>query len=106
MKKYDRQFVNDMVYQQILHSVFANCGNLLVKIALERTVAISLMLAAASISVLAAAFCGYRTLDKSEYLMIIFLFFSSKQYVVTPHLNHLEKLSLIITKYSLSGLSF
>ena len=28
-----------------------------------------------------------RALNKREYLMIIFLIFSSKPYVVTPHLN-------------------
>ena len=30
-----------------------------------------------------------RVLDKREYLMIFFSYFSSKPYVVTPHLNRL-----------------
>ena len=34
--------------------------------------------------------CSHRALDMREYLIIIFfLFFSLKPYVVTPHLNHL-----------------
>ena len=32
---------------------------------------------------------NFRALDKKEYLMIIFSYFSSKPYVVTPHLNRL-----------------
>ena len=32
-----------------------------------------------------------RALNKREYLMIIFFYLSSKQYVVSPHLNRLVK---------------
>ena len=46
-----------------------------------------------------------RALDEREYLVIIirdsFCYFCIKTYVVTPHLNRLEKLSVIIIKYSL-----
>ena len=34
----------------------------------------------------------YRALDKREYLMIIFSYFSSKPYVVIPHLNRLVEM--------------
>ena len=34
---------------------------------------------------------GTRALDKREYLMINFSYFSSKPYVVTPHLNRLNE---------------
>ena len=32
-----------------------------------------------------------RALDKRDYLIIIFSYFSSKPYVVTPHLNRLNE---------------
>ena len=44
----------------------------------------------------------FRALDKREYLMIIFSFsyFSSKSYVVTPHLNRLvETVQMRVTTY-------
>ena len=64
------------------------------------------------------SFYSFRALDKRQYLMIFFLIFSTKPYVVTPHLNclnetvqmrghniwfyaELTKISLIISKYSL-----
>ena len=34
---------------------------------------------------------GIRAINSTEYLMIIFSYFSSKPYVVTPHLNRLIK---------------
>ena len=41
-----------------------------------------------------------RAPDKREYLMIIFFYFSSKSYVVTPQLNPLiETVQMRVTKY-------